>query len=105
MASVGFFSSNDSPVPVVPSAPAQLSGSEPSGIFSPSPASGAARASLLDPRQMSDRIDELVEARLRAAGVPPAPVADDYEFFRRLCLDLTGRIPSVAELRDFLDDD
>src|SRR5262249_1937642 len=37
-------------------------------------------------------------------GVPPAPLADDAEFFRRLSLDLNGRIPAVTQLVDFLDD-
>ena len=54
---------------------------------------------------MASRIDELVEARLATAGVPPASLADDAEFFRRLSLDLNGRIPTVVQLRDFLDDD
>ncbi len=35
----------------------------------------------------------------------PAPRADDAEFFRRVHLDLAGRIPSITEIRDFLDDD
>ena len=50
----------------------------------------------------------LIDQRLAAAwdkDVKPAPVADDAEFFRRLHLDLAGRIPSVTEIRDFLDDD
>ena len=34
----------------------------------------------------------------------PAKQADDGEFFRRLHLDLVGRIPSIVEIRDFLDD-
>ncbi len=54
---------------------------------------------------MTSRIDELIEARLAAVGVPPASIADDAEFFRRLSLDLNGRIPTVVQLRDFLDDD
>ena len=57
-----------------------------------------------DARTLSARIDELIEAPLRREGVPPAPVADDAEFFRRLSVDLNGRIPSVAQLTDFLDD-
>jgi hypothetical protein len=57
-----------------------------------------------DARALSARIDELIEARLAKEGVKPAPVADDAEFFRRLSLDLNGRIPSVAQLSDFLDD-
>ena len=57
-----------------------------------------------DARAMSARIDELIAARLARQGVPAAPRAEDAEFFRRLSLDLNGRIPSVAQLRDFLDD-
>jgi hypothetical protein len=33
-----------------------------------------------------------------------APLANDEEFFRRVYLDLTGTIPTVAELNDFLAD-
>jgi len=40
-----------------------------------------------------------------AKDVKPAPRANDAEFFRRVHLDLAGRIPSVTEARDFLDDD
>jgi hypothetical protein len=65
-------------------------------------ASGSSPA--LDARALSARIDELVAARLARAGVPPAPVADDAEFFRRLSLDLNGRIPALDRLTDFLDD-
>src|SRR5262249_37860566 len=48
-----------------------------------------------------------IDARLAAAwskDVQPASMADDAEFFRRVHLDLVGRIPSVTEARDFLDD-
>jgi hypothetical protein len=49
-----------------------------------------------------------IDARLAAAwdrDVRPADRAEDAEFFRRVHLDLAGRIPSVTEVRDFLDDD
>jgi hypothetical protein len=64
----------------------------------------ALRAADTDAEALAARID----ARLAAAwgeGVKPAPRADDAEFFRRVHLDLAGRIPSVTEARDFLDDD
>jgi Protein of unknown function (DUF1553)/Protein of unknown function (DUF1549) len=57
-----------------------------------------------DARALSARIDELIELRLANEGIPPAPLADDAEFFRRLSLDLNGRIPAVTQLVDFLDD-
>jgi hypothetical protein len=53
---------------------------------------------------LSARIDELIGQRLTKERIPPAPVADDAEFFRRLSLDLNGRIPSLTQLADFLDD-
>lgn len=55
-------------------------------------------------RQLSDRIDELVARRWEAENVTPAPLADDAEFFRRLSLDLTGKIPAASAVRDFLSD-
>src|SRR5207302_11210203 len=57
-----------------------------------------------DAARLSARIDSHLAAKW-AGKVEPAPAADDAEFFRRLCLDLTGRIPSLAAARDFLDDD
>jgi hypothetical protein len=59
---------------------------------------------VLDAPALSARIDELIGARLGKEKVPPAPPADDAEFFRRLSLDLNGRIPTSAQLTDFLDD-
>jgi hypothetical protein len=61
-------------------------------------------ASDKDVKALAAKIDE----RIRAAwgkGDKPASRADDAEFFRRVSLDLSGRIPSVIEARDFLDDD
>src|SRR6516225_11856609 len=49
-----------------------------------------------------------IDHRLAAAWGPdvqPAPLADDAEFFRRVHLDLAGRIPSVNHAQDFLSDD
>jgi hypothetical protein len=59
---------------------------------------------VLDARALASRIDKYVEQRLAKERVPPAPPADDAEFFRRLSLDLNGRIPSASQLADFLDD-
>jgi hypothetical protein len=59
---------------------------------------------VLDAAALSARIDEIIGAHLGKEKVPPAPQADDAEFFRRLSLDLNGRIPTLAQLADFLDD-
>lgn len=53
---------------------------------------------------LAARIDQHIAAAWDKS-VKPAPLAEDAEFFRRVHLDLAGRIPSVTEIRDFLDDD
>jgi len=52
---------------------------------------------------LSRKIDELIAVRQKEAGVVPAPRADDSTYFRRLNLDLVGRIPTLLDHRDFLD--
>src|SRR2546427_2780489 len=49
-------------------------------------------------------IDRLVDAKLERLKIQPSPVTDDVTFFRRLSLDLTGRLPSPESVRAFLDD-
>jgi Protein of unknown function (DUF1553)/Protein of unknown function (DUF1549) len=48
------------------------------------------------------RIDQLIDAGYKARNIQPVPLADDAEFLRRVYLDLTGRIPPVAEVHRFL---
>jgi len=57
-----------------------------------------------DPVPRRNFIDNLLFGRMAKDGVPHAPLATDQEFFRRVSLDLTGRIPSAAKLRAFLAD-
>ena len=49
-------------------------------------------------------IDGHVFGKMERDGVRPAPLASDYEFLRRLSLDLTGRIPSAEQVKEFLAD-
>lgn len=70
---------------------------------SAAPGPGSAPAELA-PAELARRIDRLLEAGWQTANIEPAPPAEDAEFLRRAFLDLTGRIPSVAEVRGFLDD-
>jgi len=73
-------------------------------------ATGQEKAPL--PREMS--ADRLVDPVVRKVnqhldtfwssnGITSAPVADDAEFFRRLSLDLVGRIPTASEARAFIE--
>jgi hypothetical protein len=57
-----------------------------------------------DVTALAGRIDRTLQAGWDAAKVKPAAPASDAEFVRRVYLDLAGRIPSVAEVRHFLDD-
>ena len=47
-------------------------------------------------------IDEFIFSRMERDRIPHAPLSSDEEFFRRIHLDLTGRIPHDDELRAFL---
>ena len=49
-------------------------------------------------------IDDHIFGKMEWDGVPHAPLASDREFLRRVRLDLTGRLPSPVEIRDFLAD-
>jgi len=49
-------------------------------------------------------IDDQIFGKMERDGIPHAPLSTDQEFFRRVTLDLTGRIPSSADLRSFLAD-
>lgn len=56
-----------------------------------------------DVRSLAKSIDRILSERWAAEGVKPAPPADDAEFMRRVSLDISGKIPTVGEARDFLD--
>ncbi len=49
-------------------------------------------------------IDNQILGKMERDGIPYAPLSTDQEFFRRVTLDLTGRIPTSAEIRAFLAD-
>lgn len=54
--------------------------------------------------EMSQRVDELMAACWETNGVTSVAASSDEEFFRRVYLDLTGRVPSVSECREFMGD-
>ncbi len=47
-------------------------------------------------------IDELIAAEWKKIGLRPAPLADDYEFLRRVSLDLTGTLPTRERIEAFV---
>jgi len=64
----------------------------------------ALRGNERDVKALATKIDQRIAAAW-GKEVKPAALADDAEFFRRLHLDLVGRIPSITEVRDFLEDE
>ncbi|WP_254506935.1 DUF1549 domain-containing protein [Anatilimnocola floriformis] len=49
-------------------------------------------------------IDEAVQKKLKALGLPSSKVCDDSTFLRRVTVDLTGRLPTIEEVEQFLID-
>ena len=52
--------------------------------------------------QYSNFIDDHIFGKIERDGIPHAPLADDATFFRRIHLDLTGRIPGGADAGSFV---
>jgi len=50
------------------------------------------------------KIDQLVVEKLRKLGEVPSDLCTDAEFLRRVSLDLTGTLPTAAEVEQFLGD-
>lgn len=51
----------------------------------------------------TNRIDQLIENRLRGLKVQPTPKADDSTWLRRVYLVTIGRIPTEQEVKDYMD--
>ena len=62
----------------------------------------AARPAAADPIQHRNFIDDEIFNQLAAAKVQPARLTTDEEFFRRINLDLTGRLPAPDDIRAFV---
>jgi hypothetical protein len=51
---------------------------------------------------LSRWIDDYLARRWKEQNVTPGPLAEDAIYFRRLSLDLTGKIPELTQVWDFL---
>ena len=49
-------------------------------------------------------VDQYIFSALESAGIQPAEQTTDWEFIRRVTLDLTGRIPAPARVLSFVGD-
>ncbi len=49
-------------------------------------------------------VDDFIFAKWKQAGMPPSEMAGDSTYLRRVILDIAGRLPTVAEVKSFLDD-
>ncbi|MBM3983267.1 MAG: DUF1549 domain-containing protein, partial [Planctomycetes bacterium] len=57
-----------------------------------------------DARDLSKTIDARIAAPHKAAGIMPAPRAEQHELLRRIYLDVLGRIPTPDEAAAYLKD-
>jgi len=64
---------------------------------------GTRTGSLIDPAT-SNTIDKYIFQALAENNVAPAPGTTDYEFIRRITLDLTGRVPTAGQVSTFVND-
>jgi hypothetical protein len=62
------------------------------------------RSGALQPATGLTSIDEILFSAMRINGITPTEPSTDQEFLRRVTLDLTGRIPTAAEVTSFLAD-
>jgi len=65
---------------------------------------GGSRTYNFDQAHAAGSIDSYIFADFQGHGITPAPKTTDWEFVRRVTLDLTGRIPTADRLLTFVAD-
>jgi hypothetical protein len=83
---------------------ALLLGFTPAAVFAQSYAASKEKG-LKESKALAERIDKIIHNRLQQEKVKPGPAADAAQFARRLHIDLAGKIPSLLEIRDYLEND
>jgi len=67
--------------------------------------SPAALSSKMSTQELAQWIDQRFEAEYQRVGIKSVGPVSDATYLRRIFLDLQGRIPTVAQVRDFLADE
>ncbi|MCX6629052.1 MAG: DUF1549 domain-containing protein [Candidatus Solibacter sp.] len=65
---------------------------------------GGSRTYNFDQAHAAGSIDSYIFADFQANGIAPAPKTTDWEFVRRVTLDLTGRVPTADRVLAFVAD-
>jgi Protein of unknown function (DUF1549)/Protein of unknown function (DUF1553) len=68
------------------------------------PAGGGGRTRFGQTHTSASSIDSYIQADFTAHNITPAPITTDWEFIRRVTLDLTGRIPAPDRVLSFVGD-
>jgi hypothetical protein len=68
------------------------------------PIPGGSRTHTLDQSHAPGSIDSYIWADFAANNITPAPPTTDWEFVRRVTLDLTGRVPTPDRVQSFVAD-
>jgi hypothetical protein len=75
------------------------------GLLTFASAASADGPAKLSVAELSALIDRMLDAKIADAKAVSAPLTDDADFYRRLSLDLRGRVGRVSEVRAFLSED
>lgn len=65
---------------------------------------GGSRTYNFDQAHIAGSIDSYIAADFQSNGITPAPKTTDWEFVRRVTLDLTGRVPTPERVLAFVAD-
>jgi hypothetical protein len=71
----------------------------------PVAAQGPQHPTRADAKALAGRVDKLINERLLKESIKAGLKSDYPELIRRLYIDLTGRIPSLVQTQDFLDNE